>query len=319
VLAKVARLIGDADAILITTGAGMGVASGLGTFRGKNAGVWPPLQELKIDFTQMSNPKWFSYPNDEKSRDSINFGWSFWHYRYEAYTKNPPHRGYEILGKWVKNKKYQGFSFTSNIDGHWEASGFDNKCVIECHGTIRFQQCALEQLDRKPDCLNDIWPLTELNLKIDPKNNCALNPLPTCKHCSGPARPNVLMFDDWFWLSNRHDKQAERYGDWIKTLSENKAKLVILEIGAGTAVPTVRYESEKLAKEFYKYGATLIRFNPEDPSVPKTSDSRHISITDDPLECLEKIDKLLSSSTTSSTTSSTSSTTSSTTDSTISS
>jgi hypothetical protein len=39
----VAKAIFEADALLYTTGAGMGVASGLGTFRGVNAGVWPPL------------------------------------------------------------------------------------------------------------------------------------------------------------------------------------------------------------------------------------------------------------------------------------
>lgn len=31
----------------------MGVGSGLGTFRGINAGVWKPLEKYKLDFTQM--------------------------------------------------------------------------------------------------------------------------------------------------------------------------------------------------------------------------------------------------------------------------
>ena len=37
---RVAKLYHQADCLLINTGAGMGVASGLGTFRGKNAGIW---------------------------------------------------------------------------------------------------------------------------------------------------------------------------------------------------------------------------------------------------------------------------------------
>ena len=41
------------------TGAGMGVDSGLGTFRGRNAGVWPPLKDLGMDFTEMSTPSHF--------------------------------------------------------------------------------------------------------------------------------------------------------------------------------------------------------------------------------------------------------------------
>lgn len=50
---KKKQLIKESDAMLICTGAGMGVGSKLGTFRGPNAGVWPPLQKLGIDFTEM--------------------------------------------------------------------------------------------------------------------------------------------------------------------------------------------------------------------------------------------------------------------------
>lgn len=55
-LAAAARLIADADALLICTGAGMGVASGYGTFRGASAGVWPPLLKYQpaIPFQQVS-------------------------------------------------------------------------------------------------------------------------------------------------------------------------------------------------------------------------------------------------------------------------
>ena len=45
--------------MVIGTGAGMGVDSGLGTFRGRNAGVWPPLKAMQIDFTEMSCPQAF--------------------------------------------------------------------------------------------------------------------------------------------------------------------------------------------------------------------------------------------------------------------
>ncbi|CAF1665901.1 unnamed protein product, partial [Didymodactylos carnosus] len=57
IIDKAAELILSCDAILFTSGAGMGVGSGLGTFRGIAAGVWPPLQQHpELDFTDMSNP-----------------------------------------------------------------------------------------------------------------------------------------------------------------------------------------------------------------------------------------------------------------------
>jgi len=46
----------------------------------------------------------------------------------------------------------------------------------------------------------------------------------------------------------------------------------VVEMGAGKAVPTVRYQSESVAR---REKATLIRINPRDHDVP---DSRHISL-----------------------------------------
>ena len=35
------------------------MCAGLGTFRGRNAGVWPPLKAMQMDFSAMSSPDWF--------------------------------------------------------------------------------------------------------------------------------------------------------------------------------------------------------------------------------------------------------------------
>jgi len=59
--------------------------------------------------------------------------------------------------------------------------------------------------------------------------------------------------------------------------------IVIIELGAGTSVATVRYKSEEIAS---KFDATLIRINPRDFQVP----SGHISI---PLGAKEGIEKIM--------------------------
>jgi hypothetical protein len=33
-------------------------------------------------------------------------------------------KGYNFLRKWAASKPLKGFSYTSNIDGHWLACGF---------------------------------------------------------------------------------------------------------------------------------------------------------------------------------------------------
>ena len=79
---------------------------------------------------------------------------------------------------------------------------------------------------------------------MDEETSVALNPLPRCGECGGLARPNVLMFGDWGWIQN--DFQDHNYATFLKGLAKQKAKPLVIEIGAGKAVPTVRYESERV-------------------------------------------------------------------------
>lgn len=56
-----AEAVRQADALLITAGAGMGVDSGLPDFRG-NEGFWrayPAFAKLGLDFMSMASPGWF--------------------------------------------------------------------------------------------------------------------------------------------------------------------------------------------------------------------------------------------------------------------
>jgi hypothetical protein len=51
------------------------------------------------------------------------------------------------------------------------------------------------------------------------------------------------MFGDYYWVSDRTEEQFERYGKWKRKLADNDS-LVVIEIGAGLDVPTVRTENE---------------------------------------------------------------------------
>jgi NAD-dependent SIR2 family protein deacetylase len=112
----------------------------------------------------------------------------------------------------------------------------------------------------------------------------AVSELPECPHCGALARPNVLMFGDWHWVPGRTADQEQRFSDWLgKAAGPN---LVIVELGAGSAVPTVRMTSERVAS---RSGATLIRINPREPQGRRG----HIGIAANALEALEAIDELL--------------------------
>jgi len=80
------------------------------------------------------------------------------------------------------------------------------------------------------------------------------------------ARPNILMFNDYAWVSTRTDAQQVRMREFLSKLISRDARLLVVEIGAGLAVPTVRYQSERLASRFGN--ATLVRINPAEPQGP---------------------------------------------------
>jgi hypothetical protein len=67
------------------------------------------------------------------------------------------------------------------------------------------------------------------------------------------------MFGDSTWLSTITQEQEAAFNAWIKMLKQNQARLVVLEIGAGITVPTIRWQSEQIAQEFR---CPLIRINP---------------------------------------------------------
>ena len=72
------------------------------------------------------------------------------------------------------------------------------------------------------------------------------------------------MFGDSNWIPTHCDQQLGMYHEWFNQVGRDE-NLVIIEIGAGSAVPTVRFESEnRLAQK----GTALIRINPREPEGP---------------------------------------------------
>jgi NAD-dependent SIR2 family protein deacetylase len=107
-----------------------------------------------------------------------------------------------------------------------------------------------------------IWDASDLEVHVDEESFRAREPLPLCPRCSDMARPNILMFGDYSWNDARSDEQQERFIAWMS--GQGAKNLAVIEIGAGTAIPSVRRLSESLQAQ----GATLIRINPREPEGP---------------------------------------------------
>ncbi|PID43408.1 MAG: NAD-dependent protein deacetylase [Gammaproteobacteria bacterium] len=277
-LHRAAEEIARSDHLLISAGAGMGVDSGLPDFRG-NEGFWkayPKFRQTGLSFTDLANPAWF----DRKPAQA----WGFYGHRFNLYRKTLPHPGFQILRSWAESAN-SSFVFTSNVDGHFQRAGFPPESIYECHGSILHLQCSRACTDR-------IWPADFDHIALNEEALLADEPLPACPLCGAVARPNILMFGDGRWLPDRSDEQERRYIQWLgetQVSGEKKqgsgrirGNLAVIELGAGLAVPTVRWAGEAT-------GGNLIRINPRDHEVPAGG----IAIPLGAMSALEKIADIL--------------------------
>jgi NAD-dependent SIR2 family protein deacetylase len=259
-----AAAIAGARSLVITAGAGMGVDSGLPDFRGPQ-GFWkayPPYKRLGIDFVGAANPAHFE--------QDPAFGWGFYGHRTNLYRDIVPHAGFHILRELITRLSIPTFVVTSNVDGQFQKAGFVEAEILEVHGSIHQLQCSVP-------CSRSICENRE-QIPVD-TNTMRAERIPRCIRCGAVARPNILMFGDWSWISDRSDRQRQRFEKFIDA---NAASIVVLELGAGTAIPTLRNLGEQLGR---RYGATMIRINPREAEI----DPPHVSLALGALDGLRKI------------------------------
>lgn len=239
-LLQAAQWIREAGALLVCAGAGIGVDSGLPDFRGAQ-GFWkayPALAQAGIAFHEIANPASF--------RTDPALAWGFYGHRLALYRQTVPHAGFAILRDIATRMAHGAFVFTSNVDGQFGRAGWDEERIVECHGSIHHLQCT------RP-CSDDIWPADGFEPDVDAQACRLRSPPPRCPHCGALARPNILMFNDGAWVEERSARQYERLRRWRAGAQD----LVVIELGAGLAIPSVRRMSEA-------QGVPLVRINPRD-------------------------------------------------------
>jgi hypothetical protein len=94
------------------------------------------------------------------------------------------------------------------------------------------------------------------------------------------------MFDDYNWQPQRTEAQEDKFQQWKDSfaisISGSKQKLVVIEIGAGTAIPSVRHLAESM-------DTNIVRINPRESHGSEDV----ISIPIGGLDALQKIDKFI--------------------------
>lgn len=238
---RVAALLTQADALLITAGSGM------------SAECLPPddaqLQQLQVrfdrqgrGFRELAQPCRF----DEHPERA----WAWYGQRQRWYRRMQPHDGYLILRSWTQAMPYGSFVVTTNLDGQFVAAGFTDWQVLERHGSLCRYQCT-------QPCCDDVWDAPDPGFAIDAETLRATGELPRCPHCGALARPNVLMYDDTRWIDAVRRQQQQRFDAWLSSVRGKR--LVVVEVGAGEGAASVRRLGERLLE---RPRASLVRVNP---------------------------------------------------------
>ena len=236
---QAAKALSEADGLLITAGAGMGVDSGLPDFRGSEGfwNVYPALGKLNIDFQRIACPQAFM--------EDPELAWGFYGHRLNLYRETVPNDGFRILREIAEKLPQGAFVATSNVDGHFQKAGFPENRIHEVHGSIHRMRCM--------DGYCEMWSAQTFIPKVDEEHCRLISALPYCPTCGSIARPNILMFADWGWNDGMTERQEMRMNAWLAGVN----KLVTIEIGAGKSIPTIRNLGGR-------QNGTLIRINPQD-------------------------------------------------------
>jgi NAD-dependent SIR2 family protein deacetylase len=244
----------------------MGVDSGLPDFRGSE-GFWrayPALGRAQIGFSAIACPDAFEEHPD--------IAWGFYGHRLRLYRETVPHEGFQLLRQWASTLPHGAFVFTSNVDGQFQKDGFPANRIVEIHGSIHYLQCL-------SGCWGEIWPADDFQPLVDDEHCLLTSTPPTCAHCGGLARPNILMFGDGNWLDHRTRVQQAELTEWRRKVD----RLLVIELGAGTAIPFVRLFSEHAE-------GPIIRINPRES---KVGSGRNVALPIGALEGLRGIQAAL--------------------------
>ena len=168
--------------VLVLTGAGVSLASGIPTFRGTDAGaVWAN--------NVMARATWQHFV-----RDPVD-SWTWYRERLGhvlGARPNAAHHALAALERWASTGAAGTFQLvTQNIDTLHEAAG--SEALIKVHGSIDRARCADASC---PESAGTV-PVTGLDFAAFDERPDAAS-IPRCASCGAPMRPHVLWFDEHY-------------------------------------------------------------------------------------------------------------------------
>lgn len=271
-----ARMICNADYVLIGAGAGMSTAAGAqygGKFFEENFGEFQKKYGKGPYMQDMYYAGFYPFPDEESY-------WGYWSKQALLAGINldatPLHR---LLLESLSDKKL--FVLSTNADAQFEKAGLPGEKIFCTQGDYFHIQCGRE-------CHNKTYDAVELFYQMDwARRDCKIptDMVPKCPVCGGPMDMN-LRKDHFFVQDNAWYEAEERFSDYLSEAIDKK--LVLLELGVGFNSPAIiRFPFERLVGEHDNI--SLIRLNLEQAVVPQSFGSRAVGICADMAESIKDI------------------------------
>jgi len=212
--ARLSELFTDARGrVLIVTGAGISLASGIPTFRGTD-----PDALWKRDVTELGTFRYFG-------EDPVG-SWRWYLSRFGKTVgarPNPAHIALVALEERASKAGGELLLVTQNIDGLHREAGSRN--LIEVHGRADRVRCP------RLGCPNGApvgsLPRADFDLAKFEKDPCDEN-LPRCPRCHAVMRQHVLWFDEYY--DSHQDYQ------WSRVLEASADCAAVLFVGTSFSV-----------------------------------------------------------------------------------
>ena len=277
-ISQAAKMIQEADYILIGIGAGMSIAAGaiyggdwfkenFADFRAKY-GDGPYMQD-------MYGAGFYPYPSEEAY-------WGYWSKQCMKAGIEANHTMlYKTLLSMLDSKEI--FCLSTNVDGQLEKAGLTADKIFCTQGDYFHIQCA-------KGCHQNRYDVRELFRQMDAARVDCLIPstlVPKCPVCGGRMNMN-LRIDQYFVQDAEWYIAEKHFEDFLSEAISTGRKICLLELGVGFNTPTIiRFPFEKLTRENKQI--SLLRVNLNEAVVPEHLGARAIGINVDMKQSIEDI------------------------------
>lgn len=277
---QAAKLIKEADYILIGAGAGLSTAAGL-TMGGLR------FTDNFKDFIEkyggpymkdMYSAGFYPFPSEEAK-------WGYWSKNAMVNRILPGALPlYKSVYRLAENKRH--FVLTTNVDHQFFLSGFEKENIFATQGDYGLIQC-------QKRCHPKTYDAIKMFRQMDQARKDCLVPsymVPKCPVCKGVMEMN-LRSDQYFVEDEAWHKAERRFGEYLQECEDKKT--VLLELGVGFNTPTIiRFPFEKLMREHKNM--SLIRLNLNEAVVPEEFGERAVGMNEDMVKSIEDLLKEVS-------------------------